>query len=74
MRTGCFNVGTDLTLESVRQLAFDLGYRQHGGSGLGYSWDVVMEMPLADIFWNVRRLREVREEEAKAIERARSRK
>jgi len=59
-----------LTQESVRQMFFNLGYHAHGGSGLGYSWDVVAEMPVDEIIWNLRKLDETRTEEGKKIRAA----
>ena len=49
---------------------FDLGYGAHGGSGLRYPLDMVLEMPMPEILWYTQRLEDVRAEEAKAIKRA----
>lgn len=54
----------------LRRVFFDLGYTCHGGSGLGYSLDVVLEMPLAEIFEFTRLLDEQRTDEAKKIKAA----
>lgn len=49
---------------------FALGYHAHGGSGLGYSYDVVQEMPISEILDSLKRLEEQRDADAKAIKRA----
>lgn len=49
---------------------FDLGYRAHGGSGLGYDWAVVQDMPLAEVIRFVEMLDEARTKEAAAMKRA----
>lgn len=56
--------------ESIQRLIFDLGYRQHGGSGLGYSRTEVLAMPLGDAEVMMRLLQEARKADADAIRRA----
>lgn len=51
-------------------MIFDLGYRQHGGSGLGYSRTEVLAMPLGDAEVMMRLLQEARKADADAIRRA----
>lgn len=51
-------------------MIFDLGYRQHGGSGLGYSRSEVLAMPLGDAEVFMRLLQEARKNDAKAVRRA----
>lgn len=46
---------------------FDLGYHAHGGSGLGYPWLHVIEMPMIEILSSHRLLTAQREAEADAI-------
>lgn len=48
---------------------FRLCYHQHGGSGLGFSYDGVQEMPLADLTWYLERLEQARSDDAQALKR-----
>lgn len=49
---------------------FELGYMQHGGSGLGYPWETVAKMPVPEILAMLNMLGERRSDEAKAIRKA----
>lgn len=53
----------------VRQFAFQLLYKQHGGSGLDLNYLDVMDMEFSEIQWWVERLRDRREAEAAALKR-----
>ncbi len=55
--------------ESIQRLIFDLGYRQHGGSGLGYSRSEVLAMPVGDAEVMMRLLQEARKADSDAIRR-----
>jgi hypothetical protein len=45
-------------------------WRQHGGSGLGFSLKEVLDLPLDDFEWFLERIGEQREKEARALEKA----
>lgn len=53
-----------------RETIFRLCYHQHGGSGLSFNYESVMEMPLRDLRWYIERLDEQRSAEAAALKRA----
>lgn len=53
-------------------MVFQLGYTQHGGSGLGWSPETVMAMDYADIIFHLERLGEERKREEAAMRRATS--
>ena len=59
-----------VSLEEWREGVFDLLWRQHGGSGLNVTYDQVLDMSVADHAWFVHRVREQRQREADAIEKA----
>jgi hypothetical protein len=50
-----------------------LGYRQHGGSGLGFPPEYVLSLPVDEARWYCERLDREREAEAKALAAARGR-
>ena len=56
-----------ISLNTYRELGFKLGYRQHGGSGLGETAASVDEMDLDDILWSCQRVDEARTAEADAL-------
>ena len=47
-----------------------MGWRQHGGSGLGVTLDEVLELPTSDRDWLIERIGQRRGREAKEIEKA----
>lgn len=51
----------------VREHAFHLLYKQHGGSGLDLDYDAVMDMEFNEIEWWVEKLNNKREQEADAL-------
>lgn len=65
---GAIFVGLDL--ESWRNRAFELCWTAHGGSGLGLSWQDVLEMDAGDANWLYKAVDRRRGEEAKAIKAA----
>jgi hypothetical protein len=48
-----------------------LAYRQYGGSGLGLSYNDVLEMDLTEALWFLNKLKEVREHEAETLSKTR---
>lgn len=48
---------------------FQLCYHQHGGSGLGFTYEGVQQMPLSDLQWYLERLERQRSSEAEQIRR-----
>ncbi len=59
-------------LDDWRELVDGLCYVRHGGSGYGMTYGDAMDMHIADAHWFTQRLNENREDEARAIEQARS--
>jgi hypothetical protein len=53
-----------------REAAFQLCWRQHGGSGLGISWSEADDILVSDRQWLLERIGEQRAQEARDIERA----
>lgn len=49
---------------------FNLCWRQHGGSGLGFMLTEVMDLPFDEFCWFLDRVGHQREIEAKALEKA----
>ena len=49
---------------------FQMCWRQHGGSGLGFSLREVLDLSLDDFEWFLERIGEQREREAREIEKA----
>ena len=45
-------------------------WRQHGGSGLGFSLEEVLDLPVDEFEWFLERIAEQREKEARALEKA----
>jgi hypothetical protein len=56
--------------DTVEAVIFDLGYTQHGGSGLGWSRIDVLEMEWELALKALERLRAAREREAEALRAA----
>lgn len=48
----------------VREIAFVLAYKKHGGSGLNVNYETVMDMEFSEIQWLLDRLNDEREREA----------
>jgi hypothetical protein len=61
----------DLTLDWWERAAFELGWRQHGGSGLGRTLTELLQMPIDQIQRDLVRQSERRAAEAEAIRSAR---
>lgn len=59
-----------MTLDDWREGLFQLLWRQHGGSGLGLTEAGALQLTVSDRDWFLRRVREQREAEAAAIEKA----
>lgn len=59
-----------MELDDYREAVFKLCYSQHGGSGLHFSYDGVMEMPLEDFEFYLNRLDTERRREHDAMARA----
>lgn len=57
-----------MDLEWWRKLVHHLTYKQHGGSGLGWTRADVLEANAGDLFWEAEYLSEQRKAEAAAIE------
>lgn len=72
--TGNWTRATYACSEWWERACFDLGWRQHGGSGLGRSYGDLIEMPLAHLIRDVERVSKRREDEAREIREARRRK
>ena len=53
---------------------FQMCWRQHGGSGLGFTMTEVLDLPLDEFEWFLERIGEQREREAREIEKAARRK
>ena len=49
---------------------FQMCWRQHGGSGLGFNLQEVLDLPLDEFEWFLERIGEQREREAREIEKA----
>lgn len=64
----------DLTIDWWERACFELGWFQHGGSGLGRSYTEMLAMPVDMIQRELIRVNERREEEARLIREARSKK
>jgi len=54
----------------VRELYFQLTYKQHGGSGLNWTPADVDNCEVGEVLWQLDRLKKQREQEARAIEKA----
>ena len=61
----------ELELDDYREAIFRLCYQQYGGSGLGFSYEGVQEMPLSDFQWFLDRLETERSREHDAIKLSR---
>jgi hypothetical protein len=55
--------------EELRHTIFYLGYRQHGGSGLGLSLEACLELTWEELNWYAEKLQETRERESAALRR-----
>lgn len=51
-------------------MVFALCYAQHGGSGLSFTYDNVMDLSLSDMRWYAERLSDARRTEASRIRAA----
>jgi hypothetical protein len=49
---------------------FRLCWHEHGGSGLGLSWDEALDLDLADRNWLYERVNKQRKDEARTLEKA----
>jgi len=49
---------------------FQMCWRQHGGSGLGFTMNEVLDLPLDDFEWFLERIGEQRQREARELEKA----
>lgn len=56
--------------KAIGRLVFKLGYRQHGGSGLGYQRSEVLAMPITEAVHFGELLDEAREADARAVRKA----
>ncbi len=61
----------DLTLDWWERACFELGWRQHGGGGLGRGYAELLLMPVDQIQRDLVRVGERRESEARMIREAR---
>ena len=62
-----------LDLDDYREAVFKLCYTQHGGSGLSFSYEGLMDMPLDDFLFYLDRLDTERQHEHAALTRAHAR-
>ena len=60
----------DVDLEGWREGVFGLLWRQHGGSGVGETYDEALDLPLPERDWLLERIARERMREAKEIEKA----
>ena len=67
------SVCPDLTQDWAERAFFELGWRQHGGSGLGRSYTELLAMPLDWIQRDLMRVCARREDEARMIREAHGR-
>ena len=49
---------------------FQMCWRQHGGSGLGFTMSEVLDLPLDEFEWFLERIGEQRQREARELEKA----
>ena len=56
--------------EGFREAVFELTYKQHGGSGMNFTLDEVLDLEVEEIEWYRERLEDQRTREAKAIKNA----
>ena len=64
------SVFPECRLEDWLEAAFQLTWHQHGGSGLAFSYEALLELPVAERNWWLARVAEQREREAEAIAQA----
>lgn len=60
----------DLTLDWWERACFELGWRQHGGSGLGRTYTELLSMPIDHIQRDLVRQADRRDAEARAVREA----
>ncbi|MCP4676580.1 MAG: hypothetical protein GY854_13910 [Deltaproteobacteria bacterium] len=56
--------------ETWREMLFHLCWKQHGGSGLGFSPKEALDLDFDEFIWFVERIEEQRELEARELEKA----
>lgn len=61
---------SDIDIESWRVRGFELCWTAHGGSGLGLSWEDVLNLPVSEAEWLYNAVDRRRREEAKAMRAA----